>query len=404
VTGATARASAAAVAITCAALLGALWTAPAAIASASRPAAISREARPAGSVRYFIVPAASNGHVESLREIAAQTLGSRSRYREIFALNKGRLQPGGARLEQPGVIKAGWILRLPADARGPGVHFGPLPGPAAAGRTPAPAPSATTASDDRPFAGTSLAGPVGAIAAVLAATGLALWLSRRRPDGHRWPRGRRRAEYEADDGGGYGVTHAELAWLDSLGDPGWAAGWGSAPVLHPDHPSAPMPRIRDVRNEPAPPSRASEPGEGGAPSGAVTPAAGGIWEPYQDAGRAGFGARDDSPDGWRDTGGTADTDTSLLARRVLAEAGDRAAGITQRAHDDAAALLAAAGEQTAAIREQAAEMAASIRAAADRDASEIRAAVTAVSAELMQLTARVTGSSPATEQARPPEA
>ena len=79
-------------------------------------------------VKYFVVPRSAKGAVvESLYEIAAQTLGDGNRYPQIFALNKGRLQPGGGRLENPRVIEPGWILRLPPDASGPKVHFGPLP-------------------------------------------------------------------------------------------------------------------------------------------------------------------------------------------------------------------------------------------------------------------------------------
>jgi hypothetical protein len=88
------------------------------------------------SVKYYIVQRLGNGSVEPLYDIAAKTLGNGSRYPEIFALNKGRLQSGGGRLTNPRAIQAGWILQLPADATGPGVHLGPLP----AVRAPAPAP------------------------------------------------------------------------------------------------------------------------------------------------------------------------------------------------------------------------------------------------------------------------
>jgi hypothetical protein len=79
------------------------------------------------NVKYFVVPRPVKMPAESLYEIAVETLGDGSRYPQIFALNKGRLQPGGGMLENPRVIEPGWILQLPADAVGPGVHFGPLP-------------------------------------------------------------------------------------------------------------------------------------------------------------------------------------------------------------------------------------------------------------------------------------
>lgn len=78
-------------------------------------------------VKYFVVPPPRMMPAESLYQIAVETLGAGSRYPQIFALNKGRLQPGGGRLENPRLIEPGWVLQLPADAVGPGVHFGPLP-------------------------------------------------------------------------------------------------------------------------------------------------------------------------------------------------------------------------------------------------------------------------------------
>src|SRR4029077_11990341 len=44
------------------------------------------------------------------------------RYREIFELNAGRLQPDGSRLTIASLIRPGWILRLPRDAHGPGIR------------------------------------------------------------------------------------------------------------------------------------------------------------------------------------------------------------------------------------------------------------------------------------------
>ena len=64
----------------------------------------------------------------TLYAIALRTLGNGSRFQEIFDLNKGRAQPSGGRLEDPQSIHAGWVLQLPPDASGPGVHIGGLPG------------------------------------------------------------------------------------------------------------------------------------------------------------------------------------------------------------------------------------------------------------------------------------
>ena len=42
-------------------------------------------------------------------------------------MNNGRLQPDGGSLQNPDIIKPGWILQLPMDALGPGVKVGALP-------------------------------------------------------------------------------------------------------------------------------------------------------------------------------------------------------------------------------------------------------------------------------------
>ncbi|HUZ24175.1 MAG TPA: hypothetical protein VMV07_10475 [Streptosporangiaceae bacterium] len=133
------------------ALLAAVWPGPArASARQPHPAAAhsSRAARTSprsptsqpshrGWVKYYIVQPPKDGNKEFLYEIAVKTLGDGSRSAEIFKLNKGRLQPGGGRLEYPTVILPGWILVLPASAAGPGVHYGPLP------VVPSPSPSVT---------------------------------------------------------------------------------------------------------------------------------------------------------------------------------------------------------------------------------------------------------------------
>lgn len=101
-----------------------------------------------GWVKYYIVRPPSHGHKEFLYEIAVKTLGNGNLATEIFVLNKGRLQPGGGRLETPTAIEPGWILRLPAKASGRGVHYGTLPvvSPLAAPSvTASPVPSAAPA-------------------------------------------------------------------------------------------------------------------------------------------------------------------------------------------------------------------------------------------------------------------
>jgi hypothetical protein len=111
------------------AMLAAMWAGPLAAASAgTQPrAAVRSPAVAPAPVKFYIVPPPGNGPADSLFTIAAKTLGDGSQFMEIFNLNKGRLQPNGGRLTNPQLIEPGWILQLPADAAGPGVHFGPLP-------------------------------------------------------------------------------------------------------------------------------------------------------------------------------------------------------------------------------------------------------------------------------------
>ncbi|MGW0504408.1 hypothetical protein [Micromonospora sp. NPDC003241] len=133
-----------------------------------------------GSTRYYVVGVTDQGTPEFLYQIAARTLGDGNRFREIFELNRDRLQPDGERLTDPLVLREGWLLELPADAEGPGVTVGPLP------EVTAPAASASEA----PVAGPPPTDPdpddVGGFLFRLAAFGvmvvllaIVLWMLRR---------------------------------------------------------------------------------------------------------------------------------------------------------------------------------------------------------------------------------
>lgn len=52
---------------------------------------------------------------DSLWRIAAANLGAGTRWREIFALNAGRVQDDGRTLADPNLILIGWVLELPSD-------------------------------------------------------------------------------------------------------------------------------------------------------------------------------------------------------------------------------------------------------------------------------------------------
>ena len=66
-------------------------------------------------------------HHDSLWEIAQRHLGDGRRYKEIFELNKERVQPDGSRLTHAALIRPGWILMMPADATGGDLVVEPAP-------------------------------------------------------------------------------------------------------------------------------------------------------------------------------------------------------------------------------------------------------------------------------------
>jgi hypothetical protein len=94
---------------------------------------------------------------ESLWEIAQNHLGDGRRYRDIFELNAGRVQPDGSRLTIASLIRPGWILRMPRDAHGPGIELVTLHEQAARPGRDAQAGHGTARGGDSGTAGT--AGP-----------------------------------------------------------------------------------------------------------------------------------------------------------------------------------------------------------------------------------------------------
>ena len=70
---------------------------------------------------YVVTPPQGRYH-ESLWEIAQHHLGDGRRYKEIFELNKDRVQPDGSKLTIASLIRPGWMLHMPGDAFGPGIQ------------------------------------------------------------------------------------------------------------------------------------------------------------------------------------------------------------------------------------------------------------------------------------------
>jgi nucleoid-associated protein YgaU len=87
--------------------------------------------RTGAATKTYIVMPPQGRHHDSLWGIAERYLGNGIRYKEIYELNKGRLQPDGERLTLESLIYPGWTLVLPSDARGEGLVELGGPGPLA---------------------------------------------------------------------------------------------------------------------------------------------------------------------------------------------------------------------------------------------------------------------------------
>ncbi|MEU6480695.1 BTAD domain-containing putative transcriptional regulator [Streptomyces sp. NPDC047017] len=95
-------------------------------ASASAASAVAEQAAHAaarakaehGDTKYYRIQPPEGRHHDSLWEIAQRHLGDGRRYKEIYELNKDRIQPDGSRLSEASLIRPGWIMEMPADAHG----------------------------------------------------------------------------------------------------------------------------------------------------------------------------------------------------------------------------------------------------------------------------------------------
>lgn len=167
--------------------------APSAPAPSSEP--MPERSGPPGSVLYYVVGKEPGGTVEKLNDIAERFLGDRERWPEIAELTEGHRQPDGRYLTDPRTLKSGWVLKMPRDATGEELEFGPLPGFERPSRTGSPAPSASPSAEPTvevagiEEAGSSVPlGPVwyaaGAALVLAALVWLGVWLLRRRRRRH----------------------------------------------------------------------------------------------------------------------------------------------------------------------------------------------------------------------------
>lgn len=72
----------------------------------------------ADDTKYYRIQPPEGRHHDSLWEVAERHLGDGRRYKEIFELNKDRVQPDGSKLSEASLIRPGWIMEMPGDARG----------------------------------------------------------------------------------------------------------------------------------------------------------------------------------------------------------------------------------------------------------------------------------------------
>ncbi|HYA51248.1 MAG TPA: hypothetical protein VEG33_08750, partial [Streptosporangiaceae bacterium] len=249
--------AAAALAVT--AMAVAMWAGP--LAGAGARTQSHAASPPPARVKFFIVPPPGDGGADSLFAIAAATLGDGRQFMAIFNLNKGRPQPNGGRLTSPQTIKAGWILRLPADATGPGVHVGPLPTVATAASQRPPRPAAYVAASSHfpslPGGAASATMFTGALLCFLVA-GLTFGLSRRRA-----PLRQTSVHLRAP---GPPAADRYRAWPPAPAPPGWAAAPWESPAADWGPPSPGAPGTQQWAPDPAtepdiPPQTSQDPGQ-----------------------------------------------------------------------------------------------------------------------------------------------
>ncbi len=96
------------------------------VAALSQAPALQSAANPtvapvSGHSKTYTVQPPDGGFYDTLWGIAQRHLGAGDRYKEILALNVGRVQHDGGVLHSDSLIRPGWVLLMPADATGTNV-------------------------------------------------------------------------------------------------------------------------------------------------------------------------------------------------------------------------------------------------------------------------------------------
>ncbi|MFE0874867.1 hypothetical protein ACFW4X_08265 [Streptomyces smyrnaeus] len=87
-------------------------------AGTARQASAPGDASRAAQTKFYRIQPPVGRHHDSLWEVAERHLDDGRRYKEIYRLNKDRVQPDGSRLSEASLIRPGWIMEMPADAHG----------------------------------------------------------------------------------------------------------------------------------------------------------------------------------------------------------------------------------------------------------------------------------------------
>jgi DNA-binding SARP family transcriptional activator len=188
-----------------------------------------------GVTTYYDVKPPRGRHYDTLWDMAERYLGDGLRYKEIWELNKDVVQPDGRVLKNADLIYPGWVMKLPSDAKGPGlkvVDHATLLSPAttAAPRSSdtltAPRTEAASAgvtheeAGDHSLVDEQLAPWLG-VTGGLAFAGVALALRRRRTAssfGQLWAARLRTVPGRGPDGGPDGPTGGHAVALESGAD------------------------------------------------------------------------------------------------------------------------------------------------------------------------------------------
>ncbi|MGP3975339.1 BTAD domain-containing putative transcriptional regulator [Streptomyces sp. 8N114] len=87
-------------------------------AGAAHQSSAPSDTSQARKTKFYRIQPPVGRHHDSLWEIAERHLDDGRRYKEIYRLNKDRVQPDGSRLSEASLIRPGWIMEMPADAHG----------------------------------------------------------------------------------------------------------------------------------------------------------------------------------------------------------------------------------------------------------------------------------------------